>query len=237
MERSSSTLIGLILIIVVSQAFTGCSNEDPADQNGYLQSKLVEIENAILLKQFNTTPASLGIFNISYFSKAAELKYATSDIERNRIKTELCGYDLSTSKFSGQQKHDSPQLTDEERIIYESFLNSFSNSKENSVAICEFFISEVSCLKIDDQVKSDFVDRITFFKDLLIFIDNKPKKEMVFNDELDKVVAVPFDDCFDDCMISEIRHATSSTLRTAFFILHLPFKAAEMTVICVGDCI
>lgn len=237
MERSSSKLIGLILIIGVSQAFTGCSNEDPADQNGYIQSKMVEIENAILLKQFNTTPASLGIFNISYFRKATELKYTTSDFERNKIKAELCSYDLSTSKFIGQQKNDSPQLTDDERIIYESFLNSFNNSKENSVAICEFYINEVSCLKIDDQVKSDFVDRITFFKDLLIFIDNKTKKEMLFNDALDKVVSVPFDDCFDDCMISEIRHATSSTLRTAFFILHLPFKAAEITVICVGDCI
>ena len=237
MERNSFKLIGLILIIGVSGDLTRCSKEDPADQNGYIQSKMVEIENAIILKQFNTNPASLGIANKAYFSKASELKYATSDFERSKIKNELYGYDLSTLKFTGQQKSDSPQLTDEERIIYESFLNSFNNSEENSVAICEFYINEVSCLKIGGQVKIDFVDRITFFKDLLIFIDNETKKKVILYDAVEKVEAVPFDDCFDNCMISEIRHATSSTLRTAFFILHLPFKAAEMTVVCVGDCI
>jgi len=237
MERNYFKLIGLILILGVSGGLTSCSKEDPADQNGYIQSKMVEIENAILLRQFNTNPAPLGIANKAYFSKATELKYATSDFERNKIKAELYSYDLSTSKFTGQQKNDNPQLTDEERIIYESFLNSFNNSKENSVAICEFYINEVSCLKIGVQVKIDFVDRITFFKDLLIFIDNKTKNEMVMFDELVKVVSVPFDDCFDDCMISEIRHATSSTLRKVFFILHLTFKAAEMTAVCVGDCI
>jgi hypothetical protein len=237
MERSSSTLIGLILIIGVSQAFTGCSNEDPADQNGYLQSKMIEIENAILLKQFNTTPASLGIFNISYFSKAAELKYANSDIERNRIKAELYGYDLSTSKFTGQQKNDSPQLTDEERIIYESFLNSFNNSKENSVAICEFYINEVACLKIDDQVKSDFVDRITFLKDLLIFVDYEAHKEKVSSDVVEKVLKNPFDDCFDNCIRSEVMHAMSSTVRKIIFLLRQPLSVAEILVICVADCV
>lgn len=237
MERSSSTLIGLILIIGVSQAFTGCSNEDPADQNGYLQSKMVEIENAILLKQFNTTPVSLEITNLTYFSKALELKFTTRDIERNRIKAELCGYDLSTSKFSGQQKHDSPQLTDEERIIYESFINSFNNSKENSVAICEFYINEVSCLNIDDQVKVDFVNRITFFKDILIFVDYEAYKEKVSSDVVEKILKNPFDDCFDNCISSEVRHAMSSTVRKIIFLLRQPLGFAEIMVICVADCV
>ena len=198
---------------------------------------MIEIENIVLLKNFNTTPASYVIFNESYFNKVTELKYATSDFERNKIKSELCSYDLSTSKFLGQQKHDSPFLTEEEKIIYESFLSSFKKSKENPVVICELYINEVLCLKIDNQVKRDFVDRITFLKDLLIFIEIKTKKEMAAFSEAAKLESVPFDDCFDDCMISEINHATSSTIRKVFFILHLPFKAAEMAVVCVGDCV
>ena len=100
-------------------------------------------------------------------------------MKETKYKAELYGYDLSTQNFLGQQKHDSPPLTEEEIIIYESFLKSFNKNKENPVAICEFYINEVLCLKIDNQVKSDFVDRITFLKDLVIFIENKAKKEMV----------------------------------------------------------
>jgi hypothetical protein len=237
MERNYYTLIGLILILGVSGGLTGCSNEDPADQNGYIQLKMAEIENAVLLKQFKTTPASMEIINIPYFSKATELKYTTRDFDRNKIKAELCDYDISTSKFSGQKKNDSPQLTDKERIIYESFLNSLNNSEESSVAICEFYISEVSCLKIDDQVKGDFVDRITFFKDLLIFIDYETNKEIVSYDVVEKAKSIPFDNCFDNCMSSEIRQATSSTVRKVLFLMHLPFRAAEFMIICVGDCV
>ena len=237
MERHYFKLIGLILILGVSIFLTYCSSEDPEVQDGYIQSKMIEIENAVWLKKFNTSPSSYVIFNESYFTKVTELKSATSDFERNKIKAELCGYDLSTSKFSGLQKHESPSLTEEEIIIYESFLRSFTKNKENPVAICELYINEVLCLKIDNQVKSDFVDRITFLKDLVIFIENKTKKEIIGSNEIEKLEAVPFDDCFDDCMISEINHATSSTIRKIFFILHLPFKAAEMTVICVGDCV
>jgi hypothetical protein len=237
MKRYSYRLIGLILVLVVSGGFTGCSIEDPADQNGDIHLKMAEIENAVFLKHFKTTPVSLEIANLTYFSKASELKFTTQDFERNKIKAELCSYDLSTSKFSGQQKNNSAKLTDKERILYESFLNSFNNSEVNSVAICEFYINEVSCLKIDDQVKSDFINRITFFKDLLIFIDYEGNKEEVSGDVVKKVLAIPFDDCFDNCMSDEIREATSSTVRTVFFLLHLPFRAAEFLVICTADCI
>jgi len=232
MERHYFKLIELILILGVSIGFTYCSSEDPEVQDGYIQSKMIEIENSVLLKKFNTTPASYVIFNESYFNKVKELKYATSDLERNKIKSELCSYDLSTSKFSSQHKHDNLSLNEEEIIIYESFLSSFNKSKENPVAICELYIIEVLCMNIGIQVKRDFVDRITFLKDLLIFSENKTKNEIVGLKE-----AVPFDDCFDDCMISEINHATSSTIRKVFFILHLPIKAAEMTVVCIGDCV
>lgn len=237
MERNYFKLIELILFLGVSIGFTYCSSEDAEVQDGYIQSKMIEIENSVLLKKFNTTPASYVIINESYFNKVKELKYATSDFERNKIKSELCRYDLSTSKFSDQQKHDSPSLTEEEIIIYESFLSSFNKSKENPVAICELYINEVLCLKINNKVKRDFVERITFLKDLVIFIENKTKKEMTVFSDATKLESVPFDDCFDDCMISEISHATSSTIRKVFFILHLPFKAAEMAVVCVGDCV
>jgi hypothetical protein len=236
METKSFKLVVLIFIMI-SGGFIGCSNEDPADQSEYIQSKMIAIENAILLRQFNTTPTSMVISNTSYFSKAAEMINATSDFERNNIKTELCGYDLSTSKFSGQTKNDSSQLTDEERILYESFLTSFKNSKENSVAICEFYINEVSCMKIDDQVKIDFFNRITFLKDLLIFVDYETHNEKVSSDVVEKVLKNPFDDCFDNCISSEVMHSMSSTVRKIIFLLRLPLSFAEIMVICVADCV
>jgi hypothetical protein len=237
MERNYFKLIGPILFLGVSIGFTYCSSEDPEVQDGYIQSKMIEIENSVLLKKYNTTPASYVIFNESYFNKVKELKYATSDFERNKIKSELCRYDLSTSKFSGQQKHDSPSLTEEEIIIYDSFLSSFNKSKENPVAICELYINEVLCLKINNQVKRDFVERITFLKDLLIFVDYGAHKEKVSSDVVEKVLKNPFDDCFDNCMSSEIMHAMSSTVRKIIFLLRQPLSIAEILVICVSDCV
>ena len=237
MERNSFRSIEMILIAGLLGGFAGCSIEDPVNQNGYINAKMAEIENAVFLKHFNTSPVSLEIINLPYFSKARELKHATQDSERNKIKAELCSYDLSTSAFSSQKKNNRSTLTDNERILYESFLNSLNNSEENSVAICEFYINEVSCLKIDDQVKVDFVNRISFFKDLLIFVDYEANKEKVTLEVVEKMATIPFDDCFDNCMSDEISKATSSTVRTILFLTHLPFRAAEFLIICVADCV
>ena len=237
MKRNYFKLIVLILILGVSIGFTYCSSEEPEVQDGYIQSKMIEIENSALLKKFNTTPASYVILNESYFNKVKELKYATSDFERNKIKSELCRYDLSTSKFSGQQKNDSPSLTEEEMIIYESFLSSFNKNKENPVAICELYINEVLCLKINNQVKKDFVDRITFLKDLLIFVDYEAHNETVSSGVVKKVLKNPFDDCWDNCMNSEVMHSMSTTVRKIIFLLRMPLSVAEIMVICVADCV
>lgn len=237
MKKNSFRPIEMLLIAGVLGGLFGCSIDDSIDQNGYINTEMAEIENAVFLKHFNTTPVSLEIINQPYFSKAAELKYAVQDFERNKIKNELCSYDLSTSTFSGKQQNIDSKLTEKERILYESFLRSFNNSEESSVAICEFYINEVSCLKINDQVKGDFVKRISFFKDLLIFVDYEESKEKVSREVVEKVAAIPFDDCFDDCMSDEISKATSSTVRTILFIAHLPFRTAEFLVICVADCV
>ena len=236
MKKNSFRPIEMILIAGLLGGFAGCSTEDPINQNGYINAKMAEIENAVFLKHFNTTPVSLEIINLPYFNKVAELKHATQDSERNKIKAELCSYDLSTSAFSGQQKNNSSKLTDDERILYESFLQSLNNSEESSVSICEFYINEVSCLKIDYQVKVDFVNRISFFKDLLIFVDYEANKEKVTLEVVEKMATIPFDDCFDNCMSDEISKATSSTVRTILFLAHLPFRAAEFLVICVAEC-
>lgn len=236
MKKNSFRPIEMILIAGFLGGFAGCSIEDPVNQNGYINAKMAEIENAVFLKHFNTTPVSLEIINLPYFSKAAELKHATRDSERNKINAELCSYDLSTSAFSDQQKNNSSKLTDSERILYESFLKSLNYSEESPVSICEFYINEVSCLKIDDQVIVDFVNRISFFKDLLIFVDYEANKKKVSREVVEKVASIPFDDCFDNCMSDEISKATSSTVRTILFLVHLPFRTAEFLVICVADC-
>jgi len=237
MKKNSFRPIEMILIAGLLGGFAGCSTEDPINQNGYINAKMAEIENAVFLKHFNTTPVSLEIVNLPYFNKVAELKHATQDSERNKIKAELCSYDLSTSAFSGQQKNNSSKLTDDERILYESFLQSLNNSEESSVSICEFYINEVSCLKIDYQVKVDFVNRISFFKDLLIFVDYEAHKEKVSSDVVEKVLKNPFDDCFDNCISSEVMHSMSSTVRKIIFLLRLPLSFAEIMVICVADCV
>ena len=237
MKRRFYTLIGLILMIGISEYFTSCSKENSVEQNEYIQSKMAEIENAILLRQLDASPVSLKIYNESYFIKIKELKLTSSDFERNRIKDELSSYDLKTCKFSSQTKNDNPQLTNLEAIIYESFSKSINNSERNSIATCDLYINEVTCLTIDDKVKRDFVDRITFFRDLLIFADYETYWTKVSYDIDKKSLTTEFDDCYDECMISEIKAATSSTLRTVFFLLHMPFKAAEIAVVCIGDCI
>lgn len=235
MGRYIFTLFRMILILWVSGGITGCSSEEPTDGNENIQLKMAEIENAVSLKQFKTIPSSMEIVNISYFDKATDLKNATSDLERREIKAELSDYDISYTKSYSQKKNDKQQLTEKEKIICESLLSSLSNSEECAIAICEFYINEISCMNLDDHVKMDIIDRITFLKDLMIFIDYETNTKMVSYDVVDE--EKPFDDCFDNCMNDEIRHATSSTIREVLFLMHLPLRVAEFIIICVGDCV
>ena len=194
------------------------------------------IENSVLLKQFNTNPASMDIINISFFSKLDQLKSANNLLERNGIVSTMCRYDLSTLKFSEQKKNVDVQLSDVERIIYESFCNAFSKSEEDYIAICDFYMNEVSCLKIENDVKDNFINRIGFLRDLLIYVDYETYKKKTSSDVILKI-AKPYGYCFEDCFDKELEAIRESVVKTIFFLLHTPFSSAELAIVCAVECL
>jgi|WetSurSiteA1Bulk_404760.scaffolds.fasta_scaffold07054_2 hypothetical protein len=236
MKKYSFTLSGLIFVVTISVWLSNCSKDNTAYQIEYVHSRMAEIENAVLLKQFNTTPASMKINNILYFSKIDKLRSTNGEIERNEIQAALYSYNLSTSTFCDQKMEYNFDLSNEERILYESFVNAFINSEGNFVAICEFYINEVACLKIDNQAKSDFIERIGLLRDLLIYVDYEKFKNTLTYDVIFKS-SLRYEDCYDDCMVSELEAIQSRTMKMILFIVHLPFSAAELLVVCAVDCI
>lgn len=236
MKKHSFTFSGLIFVVAISVWLSHCSKDEMADQIEYLHSRMAEVENAVLLKQFNTTPGSNEIINSLYFSELEKLQSTNSETKRNEIKAALDCYNLSTSKFCNQKMEYNFDISNEERILYESFVNVFTKSEENFVAICELYINEAACLKIDNQVKSRFIERIVFFRDLLIYVDYEAFKSTPIHDVILKS-SMGYEDCYDDCMVSELEAIESSTLKTIFFIIELPFSAAKLALVCATGCI
>lgn len=237
MKKNYLNKIVLSSAVVILTCIPNCSKDQNDEQQEYIQRKMAENENAVLLKQFKLTPVQSEIVNTEFFNKISELKPLIENGEISRIEAVLSICDINPTKARYSDKVYSGQVLDEERIMYNSISSAFTKSDGDYIAICDFYLDQVSCLKIDDNIKSEFLERITFFKDFLIYIENAKYKSMDSYNAMLKTAEVPFDNCYDDCMVSELEHLGDSKVRLIIFILRLPISAAEVAVDCISQCI
>lgn len=245
--KNLNNLLLLVAIIFGATVFNSCTNEEKIKEDSDLLVKLIDIENSIALKHFNTTTYSREIKNAPFFDKISEIKSIDDQQTRDEILAELTRYDLSTSKFSGQTiKKGSTTLTSQETLIYQSLFNSLKKSDESSVAITDYYINEISCLEIDSEVKNSLSDKISFYKDLLIFY-NFDVSETNQTDEgtdskgqnaIARKWKCPYRDCLDCCMNSKLEDLSEANIvEWCLAIAGFPEDLVWIVAACGWDCI
>lgn len=240
-SKMNQIALFMMLIILFS-----CSKDGRNDEKNNLQLKIVNIESNIITGNFYKTETYREIKNSVFFNKLLELKKIENQEEWDQKLNELSSNQFSSSQF---QKSPRPnmdiKLTSEEKIIYYSLARALRMNDENSIDILEYYLNEISCFDIDDKIKKSCVDKITFYKDALIYFNFDKAEKIYLNSENKGVNEIahkkwdcPYRDCLDCCINSKLQDLEDNNLVDwVKTIVTFPENLLWMVGSCGWDCI
>jgi len=241
----SKRIIGSFLMITI---FISCSKDEKDLLDDDLQLQMINIENSIYQNQFSSEFISMELSNTKFFDKLTEIKNVKNQQEMDNKLLELSNYSVSFSKFTNETSGKGNTTTSaNEEIIYRSLYNSLKHRNKNSIAIISFYINEISCLKINKDLKKRCLDNLQFFKDVLIFYNFDLSEETIMNNsdtnkgqnaEVKPKWHCLYRDCFDCCMNAKLYALSQGNLIEFIeFMISPPINTAWMVASCGFDCI
>lgn len=160
LTHEKNDLLLNLLLLALGTVLISCSKEQQVKNELSLRSKMIRIENDALTRDYNSSLLSHEIINTAFFSRVLDIKQLENEDARNALIIELSSYQLASNKFSAiKQESMGLTLSEDETIIFQSFIRVIKDSDESTIAIADFFINEIACLSINDVVKMTCIAR------------------------------------------------------------------------------
>ncbi len=227
-----------------------CTKSELSNSEFDLQGELISIENRASQGKIEEIQPSSSISNALYFEELKAIKLNDDEAARETMLKELGKYSAPQRKFIDSDIQENiNNISESEKLIYSSLHKILKNNHSNHIKLIEYYVEELSCLKIDDVLKAKVIANISFYKDLLIFINydagifpikssNDSKGQMV-EDPLRKKWDCPYRDCLDCCMNAKATELANGNVVdwVIFFVTNAALNVTFWVASCSFDCI
>ncbi|MDR2927044.1 MAG: hypothetical protein LBV41_02395 [Cytophagaceae bacterium] len=239
----------ILLFCIVALLFSSCNNKSDVNEN-YLIDNMLAIESSLKsgdYELFNDISSSkkyefyfneLSRINNTMMNPNIEdegtIRKSTNSLEELELNIE--DYPFLIQAFENYPYYEGYSFSQNEQIIFQSYLNSFHTTELHPVIITQYYMEQIKMLDIDIIAQEHSVAALEFFNDLFLFLSA--------NNEMKAEVGTPttpvkdFELCYEKCLNYKLDQAFSGNwIDDAWWVVNAPYNFGIMMISCTASCL